>query len=200
MAASVPASSPNALREIAGFERLGHRVRGRAPAASAAPPRRRATAAHAGRASRRAPCCRMPRARAEAARSSLRCACRRRRTVRPGAGCRHAPPSPCAMPRATKARLRCPPESCPICRSARSVSSTRSSASSTALLVRRARSPQRPLPAVPAHHHDVAHRDGERPVDIFALRHVADQARGGERMPGRLRPAAPAPRWAARAR
>src|SRR5699024_7656573 len=40
--------------------------------------------------------------------------------------------APCARPRATNARLRWPPESCPICRPARSVSPTRSSAPATA--------------------------------------------------------------------
>ena len=96
-------------------------------------------------------------------------------------------PAPWAMPRATNARLRCPPESCPICRSARSVSSTRSSASSTAAWsAGRARRVEA-LAAVAAHHDDVAHGDREGPVDVLALRHVADQARVGGPRPGRRR-------------
>src|SRR5690606_36102383 len=40
--------------------------------------------------------------------------------------------------------------------------------------VGRPRPSQESLPTVPPHHHDIAHRDREGPVDVLALRYVAD--------------------------
>ncbi len=90
-----------------------------------------------------------------------------------------------ARARARKARCCCPPESSPMGRAARSAMPSCPSARSDGLAVGRLRPLERPEPAVPAHHDDVAHRHREAPVDLLALRHVGDGVGPGRPAAGR---------------
>ena len=65
----------------------------------------------------------------------------------------------------------CPPESSRICRSARSrCQDAPSHAARLSILRRRRAQPSRSR--IPAHHHDIAHRHRELPVDVLPLRDV----------------------------